>query len=79
MMRLTASRRSPFHLSPAVWWARPPQALRGVLRLLAAWRLRAEYRCALRRLLVLGPHLVQDIGLLPVHARREAVKPFWQA
>ena len=58
---------------------RPAEAVRSVALLVAAWRRRAQYRRELRRLLMLGPHLVDDIGLLPVHARREAAKPFWRA
>ncbi len=46
--------------------------------ILKIWLRRHRYRRELRRLLILGPHLVEDIGLMPVHARREAAKPFWR-
>jgi uncharacterized protein YjiS (DUF1127 family) len=57
---------------------RPAEAALSLVMPIAAWRRRARYRRELRRLLMLGPHLVEDIGLLPVHARREAAKPFWR-
>jgi uncharacterized protein YjiS (DUF1127 family) len=63
---------------PATSPLRPAEAVRSVVLLVAAWRRRAEYRRELRRLLILGPHLVEDVGLLPVHAQREAEKSFWQ-
>lgn len=47
--------------------------------LLRLWQERRRYRADLRRLAITGAHLVADIGLLPVHAAREAQKPFWQA
>jgi uncharacterized protein YjiS (DUF1127 family) len=47
--------------------------------LLRLWQERRRYRSDLRRLMETGPHLIADIGLLPVHAAREARKPFWQS
>jgi uncharacterized protein YjiS (DUF1127 family) len=57
----------------------PAQMVRTFPKLILSWRRRAEYRRELRRLLILGPHLVDDVGLLPVLAGREAAKPFWRA
>ncbi|MFD2261959.1 DUF1127 domain-containing protein [Lacibacterium aquatile] len=39
---------------------------------------RFRYRRSLRRLLETSPHLVSDIGLSLIEARREASKAFWQ-
>lgn len=55
------------------------QKLGQVGELLRLWQERRRYRSELRRLTKTGAHLVADIGLLPVHAAREARKPFWQA
>ena len=70
----------------ALRWARlasahsgPTGAPRGAFALLSTWRRRLRYRRELKRLLALGAHLVEDVGLMPVHARREAAKPFWRA
>jgi uncharacterized protein YjiS (DUF1127 family) len=41
-------------------------------------RARHRYRRDLRRLLRVGPHMIADIGLSQVQARREADKPFWR-
>ncbi|MEM8956907.1 MAG: DUF1127 domain-containing protein [Pseudomonadota bacterium] len=44
--------------------------------LLGLWRARARQR---RRLAVLPPHLLADIGLDRALADREAAKPFWRS
>ncbi|MGH6919595.1 MAG: DUF1127 domain-containing protein [Geminicoccaceae bacterium] len=48
---------------------------RAALRL---WRQRARYRRDLARLRRSGPHLIEDVGLSPKEADREAAKPFWR-
>jgi uncharacterized protein YjiS (DUF1127 family) len=45
---------------------------------LALWRQRSRYRRDLRRRMRSRPHLIEDIGLLPRDAEREADKPFWR-
>ena len=55
---------------------REPTRIGELLRL---WQERRRYRSDLRRLAGTSAHLIQDMGLLPVHAAREARKPFWQA
>jgi uncharacterized protein YjiS (DUF1127 family) len=52
-----------------------PVALRDAARAAAE---RACYRQELRRLLELGPHLIDDIGLTLEEARSEAAKPLWR-
>ena len=47
-----------------------------LLPLLQAWWMRRKTRRALERL---PDHLLRDIGLDPLTARREAAKPFWRA
>ncbi len=37
-----------------------------------------RYRAELARLLRIGPHLVEDIGLTMSDAEREADLPFWR-
>jgi len=60
--------------------SRPAQRpVGGIGELLRAWQERRRYRADLRRLAGTGAHLIRDIGILPVHAAREAQKPFWQA
>jgi uncharacterized protein YjiS (DUF1127 family) len=39
---------------------------------------RYRYRQQLRRLLRVGPHMIDDIGLTQTQARHEADKPFWR-
>lgn len=46
------------------------------LRLLAIWTERARQRRALAEL---PPERLEDLGLAPAEARREALKPFWRA
>ena len=52
-------------------WSKAPLDAR---KTLASWRLRSETRRALARL---SPHELDDIGLTPDVASREARKPFW--
>lgn len=53
--------------------------LRLVLARLAAWTLRAaELRRQRRALGELDAHLLRDIGVSPIDARREVERPFWQ-
>ena len=58
--------------SPVMHLAAPLEALR-------VWRFRQRYRADLRRLLLVGPHLVEDIGLGVDGAMTESRKPFWLA
>jgi uncharacterized protein YjiS (DUF1127 family) len=46
---------------------------------LRIWLRRYRYRRDLERILQSAPHLVEDIGLMRIHAKREARKPFWRA
>jgi uncharacterized protein YjiS (DUF1127 family) len=52
--------------------------LAGACALLRLWRERQRSRRELARLMRSGPHLIEDIGLMRVHADREAAKPFWR-
>ncbi|NKB48913.1 MAG: DUF1127 domain-containing protein [Alphaproteobacteria bacterium] len=47
---------------------------RPLLRLLATWRQRARMR---RQLAHLDDRLLRDIGVSPIEAGREIIKPFW--
>jgi uncharacterized protein YjiS (DUF1127 family) len=47
-------------------------------RTLRLWLRRYRYRRDLKRILQSAPHLVEDMGLMRVHAEREASKPFWR-
>lgn len=48
-----------------------------VAKELKAWRCRQCYRADLRRLLMIGPHLIKDIGQELDQAITEGRKPFW--
>src|SRR5262245_15074919 len=41
------------------------------------WRERIQYRRDLRRLALVAPHMIDDIGLTPDQAMAEADRPFW--
>lgn len=43
------------------------------------WQRRRRYRAELKHLLLIGPHMVDDIGLTVGRATAEARKPFWLA
>ena len=45
----------------------------------AEWRRRRRYRTDLKRLLLVGPYMIVDIGLTFEEAREEIAKPFWLA
>ena len=45
---------------------------------LQVWRCRQRYRADLRRLLLIGCHLIKDIGLELDNAITENRKPFWK-
>jgi uncharacterized protein YjiS (DUF1127 family) len=47
-----------------------------VAQIVLAWETRRHTRTALKRL---DDHMLRDIGLDPIEAEGEAVKPFWQA
>jgi uncharacterized protein YjiS (DUF1127 family) len=70
--------RSPFapgllhRAALAAGWAR----LREIPRL---WQRRRRYRAELRRLLLVGPYMIDDIGLPAKNAAEDVRKPFWQA
>ncbi len=46
---------------------------------LAAWQTRRIYRKDLVRLLRVGPHMIEDVGLTLEDAHREIEKQPWQA
>ena len=48
------------------------------LQLLDTWRERIEYRRNLRRLLAVGPHMIEDLGLALEAAHAEVMKSFWE-
>jgi len=48
----------------------------GLRRLARLWLGRRRQRLALREL---EPRLLDDVGLTPAQAAREAAKPFWRA
>jgi uncharacterized protein YjiS (DUF1127 family) len=48
------------------------------LQLLDTWWERIEYRRNLRRLLAVGPHMIEDVGLALEAADAEAMKLFWE-
>ena len=62
-----------------------PRAARRPMRATAphlpwqAWSARRQYRAELRRLLLVGPHLIEDLGIPVAAAIAEAHKPFWRA
>lgn len=77
MHRLTAL-RSPLGLglldraTLAAGWARL-HAIPGL------WQQRRRYRAELRRLLLVGPYMIDDIGLPAKNAAEDVRKPFWRA
>ena len=44
----------------------------------AEWRQRHHYRADLKRLLKVGPYMIDDIGLAYEEALRESAKAFWK-
>lgn len=55
------------------------QQLRKIAPMTAEWRRRHRYRADLKRLLKIGPYMIDDIGLAYEEALRESEKPFWKA
>ncbi|MEA3252703.1 MAG: DUF1127 domain-containing protein [Pseudomonadota bacterium] len=53
-----------------------PTSLR---RLIATLRLYRHRHCTRQRLRELDPHLLKDIGITRIEARREGRKRFWEA
>jgi uncharacterized protein YjiS (DUF1127 family) len=53
--------------------ARAPSAVFGTL---LTWQVRANQRS---RLAEMESHRLEDMGISPAEARREAAKPFWRA
>ena len=49
----------------------------GPMKIFAIWRARRHYRRELARLLIVGPHMIADIGLTADNAREEIARPFW--
>ena len=52
-----------------------PPILSGLIETMAVWIVRRRQRRALAEL---DEHLLNDVGLSPEQARREAAKPFWK-
>ena len=46
--------------------------------MLREWLDRRHHRCGLARLLRIGPHMIDDVGLTLEQVRQEIAKPFWQ-
>jgi len=55
--------------------SRAAQALASLGQTVHTWRIRARTRRALGQL---SPRLLQDVGISPGDARREASRPFWR-
>ena len=67
--------------SSALSFLEPRNPLRHLARLsatLGEWQTRRRYRRDLERLLRVGPHLIEDVGLTLQEASREIEKLFWQ-
>ena len=45
---------------------------------LREWLNRRHYRRGLARLMRVGPHMIDDVGLTLEQVRQEIAKPFWQ-
>jgi uncharacterized protein YjiS (DUF1127 family) len=45
----------------------------------AEWQIRRRYRKDLKRLLRVGPYMIEDVGLTLEEVKREIEKPLWQA
>ena len=58
--------------------ATPISSIREIKPIMAELRRRYEYRADLRRLLKVGPYMIEDIGLTREEALRESAKPFWK-
>ena len=56
-----------------------PHPVRSVLAQMALWHLRASLRRDLRRLAMVGDHMLRDVGLTRDEVAREVAKPFWRA
>jgi uncharacterized protein YjiS (DUF1127 family) len=50
----------------------------GLLGLFPLWHKRWHYRRELARLLIVGPYMINDIGLTLDQALAEAGRPFWR-
>jgi uncharacterized protein YjiS (DUF1127 family) len=50
----------------------------GPFGLFRVWRQRRHYRKELVRLFIVGPYLINDIGLTPDQALAEMDQPFWR-
>jgi uncharacterized protein YjiS (DUF1127 family) len=51
----------------------------GLVKIFAIWRARRNYRRELARLLIVGPHMIADIGLTADNTREEIARPFWRS
>lgn len=54
------------------------RSVRKIRPLLREWRRRRRFRADLRRLLEIGPHMIDDIGLAYEDALRESEEPVWR-
>ena len=57
---------------------RGPHLVSRFRRIRAALRMRLRYREDLKRLLKVGPHMLEDIGVTQDEAACELAKPFWE-
>ena len=55
------------------------RTIAGLGEIYHAWQTRRLYRGELKRLLRVGAHMIEDVGLTVAEARSEINKPFWQA
>ena len=57
----------------------PLPHIAGLRAIWAEWQIRRRYRKDLERLLLVGPYMIEDVGLTLEEAHREIEKPLWQA
>ena len=78
-MAIIDSTRDSHLASPLSLILKPLPQVSYLKMIWAEWQRRRRYRLDLKRLLSVGPHMIEDIGLSLEDACREIAKPFWQA
>ena len=68
----------PDFASRSINFAALRQSIREIKPFMVELRRRHEYRADLKRLLIVGPHMLDDIGLGREEAIRESRKPIWK-
>jgi uncharacterized protein YjiS (DUF1127 family) len=77
-MKPESSYALPDFAARSITFVAPFHRIREIMPLMAELRRRNEYRADLKRLLKVGPHMIDDIGLGREEALRESEKPFWK-